>query len=128
MMKQTVKSILTATVIAVSGGMLVATPVTTVVAAETAAGVNKAIADVTRTLQEALQIAMEGTDQKALLDKLQEAKQAYKEITGDVYGARLQRLSTHIRRARGMARRGDFVGAEEHIKKALEVVKTFPKA
>lgn len=127
-MKKTIKSILTATVIAVSGGMLLATPTTAVVAAETAAGVNKAIADTTKALQEALQIAMEGTDSKALLDKLQEAKQYYKEITGDVYGARLQRLSGHIRKARGMARRGDFVGAEEHIKKALEVIKSFPKA
>ncbi len=127
-MKKTIKSVLTATIIAVSGGMLLGTYTTAAVAAETAAGVNKAIADVTRTLQEALQIAMEGKDSKALLDKLQEAKQAYKEITGDVYGARLQRLSGHIRRARGMARRGDFVGAEEEIKNALKVIKTFPKA
>lgn len=127
-MKKTIKSVLTASIIAISGGMLLGTYTTTAIAAESAAGVNKAIDDVKRTLNEALQLAMEGADKKALLDKLQETKQAYKEITGDVYGARLQKLSEHIRKARGMTRRGDFVGAEEHIKKAIEVVNTFPRA
>ncbi len=126
-MKKTMKTVLTAAIIAVSGGVITAYP-TAPLAAETAAGVNKAIEDVKRTLNEALKLAMDGSDSKALLDKLREAKQYYKEITGDVYGARLQKLSEHIRKARGMARRGDMVGAEEHIKKALEVVNAFPRA
>lgn len=127
-MKKAIKTVLTATMIAVSGGMMLGSYTSTAVAAETAAGVNQAIEDVKKALREAIQIAAEGSDQKALVDKINEAKQYYKEITGDQYGAKLQRLSGYIRKARGMARRGDLAGSEEQLKSALDLVSKFPKS
>ncbi len=127
-MKKTIKTVLTATMIAVSGGMLLGTYTTAAVAAEDAAGVNKAISELKKVLTEAIQIAAQGTDQKALLDRVNLAKQLYKEITGDQYGAKLQRLAGHIRKARGTARRGDLAGSEEHLKRALDMLNTFPRS
>jgi uncharacterized protein YjdB len=119
-----IKNLLTAAMLAVSVGGIsgLSTPA---MAAESAAGVSKAIADVKRALAEAIQIAAAGTDKDALIAKIAETKQHYKEITGDQYGARLQRLSSALSKARGMAQRGDMVGAEEELKKALEIINTF---
>ena len=127
-MKKTIKTVVTATMIAVSGGMMLGTYTTTAVAAESAAGVNQAIADLKKQLAEGIEVAAAGSDQKALVDKINEAKQTYKEITGDQYGAKLQRLAGYIRKARGMARRGDLTGAEEQLKEALALLNTFPRS
>ncbi|GAB6067398.1 hypothetical protein JCM13664_07160 [Methylothermus subterraneus] len=121
---KTIKNVLTAAMIAVSAGAMVGGP-TVAIAAESAEGVNKAIAEVKKALTEAIQIAAEGTNQKGLIDKIAEAKQYYKEITGDQYGAKLQRLSGSLSKARGMARRGDLAGAEEELKRALEIINQF---
>ncbi|BCX81118.1 hypothetical protein MIT9_P0696 [Methylomarinovum caldicuralii] len=124
-MKKTMKTVLTAAIIAVSGGVITAYP-TAPLAAETAEGVTAAVAAVKANLEEALKLAQEGTDPRAVLDALGAVKQAAKEITGDQFGMPVQRLMTNVRRARGMARRGDLAGAEEQIKQALEQVKNFP--
>ncbi len=120
-----IKNLLTAAMLAVSVGGISVGLSASAMAAETAAGVSKAIADVKRTLAEAIQIAAAGTDKNALIAKIAEAKQYYKEITGDQYGARLQRLSSALSKARGMAQRSDMVGAEEELKKAQEIINTF---
>lgn len=118
-----IKDVLAAAMIAASMGTL-AVP-EAVMAAESAAGVNKAIADTKRALAEAIQIAAQGTDKEALVSKIAEAKQYYKEITGDQYGAKLQRLSGSLSKARSLAKHGDMVGAEEELKKALETINQF---
>ncbi len=127
-MKKTIKTVVTATMIAVSGGMMLGTYTTTAVAAETAAGVNQAISDLKKLLAEAIEIAAAGTDQEALKAKIYEARQVNKEITGDQYGARLQRLSQRLRVANGMAKRGDMAGAEEKLKEALKILNTFERS
>lgn len=124
-MKKTMKTVLTAAIIAVSGGVITAYP-TAPLAAETAEGVTAAVAAVKANLEKALKLAQEGTDARAVLDALGAVKQAAKEITGDQFGMPVQRLMTNVRRARGMARRGDLAGAEEQIKEALARVKDFP--
>lgn len=120
-----IKSIVAAAMIAASMGTMLGAVPSAAIAAESAEGVNKAIADTKKALTEAIQIAAEGTNQEALIDKIAEAKQYYKEITGDQYGAKLQRLSGSLSKARGMAKRGDLAGAEEELKKALEIVNQF---
>ncbi len=119
-----IKNVLAAAMIAASMGTL-AVP-EAVMAAESAEGVNKAIADTKKALAEAIQVAAQGTDKEALISKIAEAKQHYKEITGDQYGAKLQRLSGSLSKARSLAKRGDMVGAEEELKKALEIINQFP--
>ncbi len=119
------KSIVAAAMIAASMGTMLGAVPSAAIAAESAEGVNKAIADTKKALTEAIQIAAEGTNQEALVDKIAEAKQYYKEITGDQYGAKLQRLSGSLSKARGMAKRGDLAGAEEELKRALEIVNQF---
>lgn len=121
-----IKNVLTAAMIAASAGAMLGGVPTAVIAAETAEGVNKAIADTKKALAEAIQIAAEGTNQAALIDKIVDAKQYYKEITGDQYGAKLQRLSGSLSKARAMVKRGDLAGAEEELKRALEIVNQFP--
>ncbi|MFN3919659.1 MAG: hypothetical protein ACK4JF_05155 [Methylohalobius sp.] len=121
-----IKSVLTAAMIAASMGTMLGAVPYAAIAAESAEGVNKAIADTKKALAEAIQIAAEGTNQEALVNKIAEAKQYYKEITGDQYGAKLQRLSGSLSKARGMAKRGDLAGAEEELKRALEIVNQFP--
>ncbi len=123
-----IKNVLTAAMIAVSAGAMLSGVPAAAIAAETAEGVNKAIADTKKALTEAIQIAAEGTDQAALIEKIAETKQYYKEITGDQYGAKLQRLSGSLSKARGMAKRGDLAGAEEELKRALEIINQFPPA
>lgn len=123
-----IKNILAAAMVAAAGGVVLGTMSTTAIAAESAAGVNKAIADTKKALTEAIQIAAEGTNQAGLIEKISEAKQYYKEITGDQYGAKLQRLSNSLSKARGMAKRGDLAGAEEELKRALEVINQFPSS
>lgn len=120
-----IKSIVAAAMIAASMGTMLGAVPSAAIAAESAEGVNKAIADTKKALTEAIQIAAEGTNQEALIAKIVEAKQYYKEITGDQYGAKLQRLSGSLSKARGMAKRGDLAGAEEELKKALEIVNQF---
>lgn len=123
---QMIKNVLTAAMIATSLGVMLGAAPDAVIAAETAVGVNKAIADVKKALAEAIQIAAEGTDQAALIQKIVETKQYYKEITGDQYGAKIQRLSGSLSKARGMAKRGDMAGAEEELKRALEIANQLP--
>jgi hypothetical protein len=120
-----IKSIVAAAMIAASMGTMLGAVPSAAIAAESAEGVNKAIADTKKALTEAIQIAAEGTNQEALIAKIVEAKQYYKEITGDQYGAKLQRLSGSLSKARGMAKRGDLAGAEEELKRALEIVNQF---
>lgn len=120
-----IKNVLVAAMIGgAMGGVLGGLP-SAVMAAETAAGVGKAVAEVRRALGEAIAIAAQGSDQRALLDKIKEAKQYAKEITGDQYGVRLQRINSAIAKARGMTRRGDMTGAEAELKKALEIINQF---
>lgn len=123
---KTIKSALTAAMIAVSMGAMLGTMPYAAIAAESAEGVNEAIANTKKALTEAIQIAAEGTNQEALVDKIAEAKQYYKEITGDQYGAKLQRLSASLSKARGMAKRGDLAGAEEELKRTLEIANQLP--
>ncbi len=122
------RRILTALLFAISAGFLFGGISTTAVAAESAAGVNAAIDALKKMIPEAIKMAQEGSDQKALVAKINEIKQMAKEITGDAIGAKLQNFSSQIRMARGKAKRGDLSGAEEDLKKALEILNTFPRA
>ncbi len=122
------KRILTALLFAISAGFLFGGISTTAVAAESAAGVNAAIDALKKMIPEAIKMAQEGSDQKALVAKINEIKQMAKEITGDAIGAKLQNFSSQIRMARGKAKRGDMAGAEEDLKKALDILNTFPRA
>lgn len=125
---KTMRRILTALLFAISAGFLFGGISTTAVAAESAAGVNAAIDALKKMIPEAIKMAQEGSDQKALVAKINEIKQMAKEITGDAIGAKLQNFSSQIRMARGKAKRGDLSGAEEDLKKALEILNTFPRA
>ena len=122
------RRILTALLFAISAGFLFGGISTTAVAAESAAGVNAAIDALKKMIPEAIKMAQEGSDQKALVAKINEIKQMAKEITGDAIGAKLQNFSSQIRMARGKAKRGDMAGAEEDLKKALDILNTFPRA
>ncbi len=125
---KTMRRILTALLFAISAGFLFGGISTTAVAAESAAGVNAAIDALKKMIPEAIKMAQEGSDQKALVAKINEIKQMAKEITGDAIGAKLQNFSSQIRMARGKAKRGDLAGAEEDLKKALDILNTFPRA
>ncbi|WP_152486027.1 hypothetical protein [Methylohalobius crimeensis] len=125
---KTIRKVLTAAMIAASAGTMVGMAPTSAIAAESAEGVNQAISDVKKAVTEAIAISNEGTDADALLNKISEAKQYYKEITGDAYGAKIQRLSGRLRQARGMTKRGDFTGAGEKLEEALEIANSLPPA
>jgi hypothetical protein len=108
------------------GGALALGNVATVTAAENAAGVAEHMNLTVKTLKEALDAAKAG-NKDAALSSIKQAKQHYKEITGDAAGKPLQDAIKRLKEAQAEIEKGNTAGGATILEEVVPAVEKVQK-
>jgi hypothetical protein len=101
------------------GALLLVSVAGSAVAAETAGGVAKAIADTTKSVKDAQEAAKAG-NKEACVANIKQGKQHYKEITGSSAGVALQQAMNKMNEGQKACNDGDTAKAAEVLGEAAK--------